>query len=1834
MIGQDKMPGEDSDSGDTVVERRRQAEDDRVQEQQILANRKTLKAKMTRSMNRISEAAQNIEVVGERRLNKLLAEVRSDFSRLNDMHSSLYDICPTEHSKLERWEKDLADSLYEFEEEIEDKLAAYKRATSSGTGNKGSKTPRVDDQTRSMTGENRGNNVYVVDPEDETLPRQTTRSTMFSSSAGNSNQSYVNSQTEHSQYRQWNPSRENSWRSTLPPWGAASEPEWHERDFDSWIDELSEYQMTIPRREEDISIAEALYRLEASKDMPQIKLCQFDGDPTKYVEFVESFKLHIHDKKYLNNDIKMLQLKMHVSGNAERAVAGLGSGGVMYPTALKLLKEQFGDRGQIARAIISKIVKGPKLSPSNRQGLRDLSLDMINCLATLKRLRYFADINSTESLRQTVRRLPDHMIVKWKNRAADLRDCGVHPTLEHISSFLRRQVRVCFDPDFGDLEDGSDRFDHKGAARDKRKSVSAVQAQPEHTPDPPVREKKILRCYQCNEAHKVSECPTFVDSTVAERYKIAKERRLCYCCLNKGHGAKECRSKKQCIKEGCDKTHHPLLHVDPPSSGSVTSTLDREGILPVVRVKFRASNGRSREGNVLIDGGAATTVIRKEFSKALGLQGKREPLEVSVVGCQRFGHNDSRRVKFWVSSLAGGKEYEVEAHEISQTVTSVPPLDREWLSSFEHLRDLDLSHKAGAVDLILGVQYSHLHVAQETRSGPDFEPAGILSKLGWYVLGPGNCRPPTVSIGFVKKIDVQNLYDMEGLGVRAPNCKCPVEIISREDKATLEMFQASCHKMQDRYEVGLPWKKNPDLLPNNQSLAENRLFSLERRLQRDPQKSELYREAMKQYIDNGWAVELTPSERVNTELPEHYLPHHGVYRPDKPSTPLRIVFNPASLFKGTSLNSFLYKGPCLIGDLLGVLLRFRERPVAFIGDISKMFLQILLPERDSHTHRFLWRDMELTKSPSVFRLTRVTFGDKPSPAMASFVILEIAKAFEKKFPEAAKILRHGRYVDDIIHSCDTDQQSVELMSALEEMLASGSFKIKEWISTSNTKGTSSDVNIDGQDSVKTLGVCWKPSTDMLHFQVQDVKETNLTKRIVLSKLSMMYDPLGLAAALIIRTRIEMQNIWKLGIGWDDPLPSEFTDRWKQLFTEMKELEKIKIPRCINKEMDQEAEMHVFTDASLTAYGAVAYLRTQGASGTNVKLIAAKARVAPLHQTTVPRLELMAAIVGSRLAKSVEEELRMDLTTTLWTDSKIVLCWLKTESLNLKQFVGVRVAEIQESWESTNWRYVPTDDNPADDLSRGLKAVDLGGRWLNGPEFLKRPKNEWPAQIETHQAPLDEVKPKVVLCTTERLTSISLKFSNWKRLLRVTAWCRRFIHNTRYKTDRSCGVITATEIADAEKHWILIAQEELHDWKKEYLELAPFEEDGIIRVGGRLRHAELSYDQTHPVLLKGSSHISKLIMKEIHAKTHHPGAGRTLCESRRKYWITRGRDLAKNVVRNCTVCRKLRQPPQTTLMADIPKDRLRSFSPPFSTTGVDLFGPFNLKQSRNKTSKAWGAIFTCGTVRAIHLEIVEDLSTQAFLQAIRRFASHHGWPKLIISDNGTSFVGAEKELRKLVQEERRSLQEFATSHSVDWKFITPLSPNQGGFYETLIKQVKTAMKVIVGQQTMTWNEMATVFAEIKSLMNSRPIGYSSDDPEDLQPLTPNHFLLGRATADVPHGPFQETKNLHKRFEFLQGLVKNIWDRFTKEYLPTLMRRSKWKTKNRQTKVGDIVLLTDDNIPRGKWNLARVIEVYPGQDGVIRNVKVKTAKGIYKRSIQRCCLILEETPSTVGPEDDVK
>ena len=588
-----------------------------------------------------------------------------------------------------------------------------------------------------------------------------------------------------------------------------------------------------------------------------------------------------------------------------------------------------------------------------------------------------------------------------------------------------------------------------------------------------------------------------------------------------------------------------------------------------------------------------------------------------------------------------------------------------------------------------------------------------------------------------------------------------------------------------------------------------------------------------------------------------------------------------------------------------------------------------------------------------------------------------------------------------------------------------------------------------------------------------------------------------------------------------------------------------------------------------------------------------------------------------------------------------MSWIRSQAREFKPFVSARVAEIQSNSDPSQWRHVPGELNVADDVSRGIPAERLTDRWKHGPEFLLLPEDEWPkAESTADQNEVEKERRKIqaiMKLTSQQSTEVidCKKFSSWRRLVRVSAYVLRFISNLRIQLNienkaestednakAKDGPLTPQELQEAEILCIKESQKSLHDRLKngDFQKLSPFtDEKGIIRVGGRADEAPISYETRHPALLPYKHWISYLITRHYH-QTGHSGVATTVAKIRKKFWILRAHDLAKTVKFRCVSCRELEAKVETQFMADLPRNRLEPFTPPFYYTACDYFGPYKVKISRNKTTKHYGVIFTCLNTRAVHLEVAVDYSTMEFMQTLRRFFAVRGQPALMLSDNGSQLVGAERELREMIQGwDDKQLKEFNAEKGMKWQFATPAAPHQNGCAESLVKSTKIALKRAIGEQMLTPFELYTCLLEVANLINQRPVGRVPNDPDDGSYLCPNDMLLGRASSTVPQGPFRETNNPRHRAEFVQKIVDSFWRRWTRDVFPFLVPRKKWNVERRNVRVDDVVIVQDPNAVRGKWTIGRVSNVYPGRDGRVRNVKLKTATAEYQRPTTKIVVI---------------
>ena len=406
-------------------------------------------------------------------------------------------------------------------------------------------------------------------------------------------------------------------------------------------------------------------------------------------------------------------------------------------------------------------------------------------------------------------------------------------------------------------------------------------------------------------------------------------------------------------------------------------------------------------------------------------------------------------------------------------------------------------------------------------------------------------------------------------------------------------------------------------------------------------------------------------------------------------------------------------------------------------------------------------------------------------------------------------------------------------------------------------------------------------------------------------------------------------------------------------------------------------------------------------------------------------------------------------------------------------------------------------------------------------------------------------------------------------------------------------------------------------------LDPFLENGILRVGGRLKRSTLPYDAKHQIVLPCESPLSILILRDIHQRSGHQGKNVILAELRQHYWIPKVTSVIKSLTSKCVTCRKHRSNTEVQKVGELPRDRITADKSAFSSTGMDYFGPFEVKFGR-KTMKRYGVIFTCSTSGAIHLEVTASLTTDSCINAIRRFLARRGPVEVIRSDNGTNLVGAEAELRREIASWNQSLiGRMLQQDNVQWIFNPPAASHFGGFYERLIRSARKVLYGLLTDRAITLDDesLHTILCEVEQILNSRPLTTSSDDIYDLEALTPNHLLMAKSNSTPPPGIFTSSDNyVRRRWRQAQDLTNLFWTRWTQEYLPALQVRQKWIRPHRNVAAGDVCLVKD-NTPRCCWLLGRVTSVVKDTHGLVRSAAVKTKTSVLDRPISKLVMLLE-------------
>ncbi|XP_064554390.1 uncharacterized protein LOC135439586 [Drosophila montana] len=760
-----------------------------------------------------------------------------------------------------------------------------------------------------------------------------------------------------------------------------------------------------------------------------------------------------------------------------------------------------------------------------------------------------------------------------------------------------------------------------------------------------------------------------------------------------------------------------------------------------------------------------------------------------------------------------------------------------------------------------------------------------------------------------------------------------------------------------------------------------------------------------------------------------------------------------------------------------------------------------------------------------------------------------------------------------------------------------------------------------------------------------VSQPSLTKREVLSQIAKLFDPAGWLAPVIVRAKIFMQEIWLQELGWDDSLPEDLVQRWHDFLTDYPSLEEIRIPRWVDFQQKAKVQFHGFCDASQRAYGAALYLRVEINGCISTHLLAAKTRVAPVKTVSLPRLELCGAVLLSELTTALIPQLPIQSRENFnWTDSTIVLAWLDKPPCKWSTFVANRVAKIT----STNgkWSHVRSEHNPADLASRGVSPRDLLGStlWWHGPEWLQLPQDQWPVPVTVLET---EIEQRAVKCNVSQLPSYNLleRFSRFDKALRVIAYVCRFIQRCRNPAIHFPAELRNEELTRVQFRLIEYTQRQAYP--KEYSclldkkpiqgsssirNLTPFiDQRGILRSCGRVRAStSLGYDERHPIIIPANCDFSRLLVRFTHLICFHGGNQLVMRLIRAKYWIPKLKVLVKSTINSCKVCVIHRRRLQTQLMGELPRAR-STFSRPFTHTGVDFAGPFDIKSYIGracKITKGYVCVFVCFSTKAIHLEATTDLTTERFLAAFSRFIARRGLPQQMYSDNGKTFVGASSVLsRDFLQATKELILSKHSHQNLCWHFNPPGAPHMGGLWEAGVKSFKTHFYKSTTSSKYTFEEFATLLSKIEACLNSRPISPMSEDPTDLLALSPGHFLVGGPLLATNEPVIKEDAiSIINRWQRLKALHQQFCFRWKNEYLKELHKRNKWQFPTRDLQVGDMVVIKEDNLPINEWRLGRVQLACPGTDDKVRVVDVLTARGVIRRPIAKLVLLPTEANNT--------
>ncbi|XP_065213364.1 uncharacterized protein LOC135840665 [Planococcus citri] len=1512
-----------------------------------------------------------------------------------------------------------------------------------------------------------------------------------------------------------------------------------------------------PRRSvQNISFSDSVRNpIVKLQDVPVPK---FDGSFANFPDWYFEFSSIVDKNESFSDFEKLYLLKRAMGKGAETLLQDIGNDGNLYRATFKNLYDTYFNQRRIIAEHFANLVDMPSIKNSSireavekvKRALRGLQVCGINIEEMSPLVAFLVSRKISEKLR-----------TDWENSNHDY---SVYPSFDSLARFLiNRSFSYETSSAASNSSDASKSSTKDSGPKGKSSSVPekklSAAAKSSNGPSAP-------KCSVCDDNHYLNQCQVFKNKSVSDRFDFVKMNKLCLKCFNPYHNVFSCK-RNNCTK--CNGKHHTLLHREISqnfhdsssgsgngSSGSSVPPKPPEGEVKSVNMASGATVGYthgtnktvflstavvevkgkfgSELGRILIDLGSETTLITREFCTRAKLKIAKNDHPTILTGIS----NKSIELNSVTSCILRSRYSDFQISIDAEVIDKIPyKVSRnnvqEIIKNFPHNFAESSTLPYDDVDILLGSEYVEFVLAEKRyfvdglclRDSPfGYVISGALkSSLLAEKVSFCGLSNSELSAQFKRFVSIDEVSESENL--------LSEKIV--EHRIFEEHFEKT-YKVDEktgRFVVCLPIKPSIVELNGSYERARSLLINNERRRSEKAQNE--YCKIFAEYEEKGHMTRI--SSEPNPEA--YFMPHHLVSKENSS----RVVFNASFCDKsGTSLNDHLYQGPVLQPELSTNVNQFREHVIGVCADVARMYRCIIIAKEHRIYQHILFR-YSCDEPILICELNTLTNGIGPASSIATKCVEKIGDSIEVEQPIAAESIKKHCYMDNWMSGAPTVEKAIELQKTVHSTFDRFGFSLRKYQSNSPEVLCSIDSSLIeplkqkvlGDSSfIYVLGLIWSPEPDTLSVSVTlDKLPSKITKRVVLSEVSKLFDILGMLIPVTIRAKILLQDLWIEGKNWDDDISDKLKAEFMNYREQLPSLHAFSIPRCYCTSVNVVSRSLIgFCDASERAYCSVIYIRSIDNNGNIfVSFVCAKSRVAPIksiNTSNIHRLELLGAELLSKLIVRIGLELKIDRENFyLFSDSQVTLSWIKLDPIKLKQFVSNRIVKIVALTKRENWFYVETKLNPADCGTRGLSsnAFLSNSMWYEGPSWLT--DNEvYDKYISTVSPMLNNV-PEMKLDRTCMLVFAYLpiayiveKYYSLYKILSTIGYWLRYIRILKglvdckrnensvvdISLDKNRKFLSAGERKQAMFVIIRFVQKEKFDVELQCLQnkvkfprksrlkaLNVFLDDnGLMRVGGRLENSSLSYDTKHPIILPANCRFMERYVTFVHEKHAH----------------------------------------------------------------------------------------------ALHIEIVEDLTTEAFLSVLERFVARRGLPRIVYSDNATNFIGTKNVLLN-----DPSINRFLGENGIDWRTIAPHSPHQGGLWESAVKAGKSYLIRSIGNQVLNLFELSSVAAKVESILNSRPLCYQRTN-EFVAPISPGHFLIG---ADFSEVPVSEASlgNLKARYRLWRQVVDSFWVSWRQNYLNELQVRHKWQSKEKNFEVDDVVLVSDKNVPNLRWPMAIIEEVFP-------------------------------------------